>query len=90
METKIGNFNTKKYWKIISRSEFSKNNKPLFTVWLFKYKQNLKIVAITKYKTKLCIDGNKQVHGKNYWDTYYSIVIWTAICILLIHNLLND
>ena len=67
---KIENFNTKTYWEIISRSEISKNNKSLFTVWSFKRKRDLKTAVITKYKTRLCIDGSKQVHGKNYARRY--------------------
>ena len=75
---------------MVSRSEIPKGNKPLFTVWSFKRKRDLKTVAITKYKTRLCIDRNKQINNKNYWDIYYPVITWTAIRILLIYSLLND
>ena len=35
--------------------------------------------SLLKHKSHICIDGSKQQHGINYWDTYSPVVHWSTI-----------
>ena len=43
---------------------------------------------VTKHKARLNIHDGKQQFGMNYFDTYAPVVMWFAICIIVIFSML--
>ena len=40
--------------------------------------------SLLKHKSRICIDGSKQQHGIDYWDTYSPVVHWSTIQMVLV------
>jgi Reverse transcriptase (RNA-dependent DNA polymerase) len=53
--------------------------KVLPTVWAMRRKRRLATGEIYKWKARLNVDGSKQEHGVNYWDTYAPVAAWATI-----------
>ena len=62
----------------------------LRSTWTFKIKTNPSTGEITKYKARFCVDGRRQIHNINYFETYSPVVRWSSIrtCLTLssLHN----
>jgi len=56
-------------------------------VWSFKRKRS-PYGTVTKHKARLCAQGDMQVEGVHFWDTYSPVVQLTTVRILLILSLL--
>ena len=39
---------------------------------------------INKFKARLCVRGDLQQHGLNYWETYSPVVQWSTVCLCLV------
>jgi Reverse transcriptase (RNA-dependent DNA polymerase) len=51
--------------------------------WAFRIKW-LPSREIKKLKTRLCIQGDKEIENLHYWETYAPVVSWTIVQLLLI------
>jgi Reverse transcriptase (RNA-dependent DNA polymerase) len=40
--------------------------------------------TVYKWKARLNVDGGKQIHGINFWETYTPVATWTIIRLILI------
>jgi hypothetical protein len=61
----------------------------LSSIWSYRRKRN-PIGDIVKWKARLCVDGSQQVHGRDYWETYASVVSWASVrLLLLLSTILN-
>jgi hypothetical protein len=58
-------------------------SKIIMAIWLFKQKQ-FPNGTLNKHKACLCAHGGQQTWGRDYWDTYASVVTWASIHLLLI------
>jgi hypothetical protein len=38
---------------------------------------------LSKYKSRLCVNGKNQAFGRDYWETYAPVVAWSTIHLLL-------
>ena len=56
------------------------------SIWEMQCKQNLTVNEVTKHKARLNIYGRKQQFGMNYFDTDAPIVMWFAICIMIMFS----
>jgi hypothetical protein len=74
-----------KRWKLVRRSEVSKNVDVIPSVWSMRCKYNLTTNEVTKYKSRLNLHDGKQVYGMNYFDTYAPVV--TCFAIRLVSNI---
>ena len=54
-----------------------------------KRKRNL-LVEITKRKARLCAGGHKSIENVNYWATYYPVVSWSIVRLILVLALINN
>lgn len=82
-QTKNGN------WKIVKRSSIMKGTRVLPAVWAKSPKQKVMDGTIYKWKARLNIDGGKQIHGLDYWETYAPVTSWRKIRIVLIMSIIN-
>jgi hypothetical protein len=65
------------------------NAKLLSSIWSYRRKRS-PIGTILKYKACLCIDGSKQEHGRDYWETYAPVISWSTVrLLLLLSSILN-
>jgi hypothetical protein len=82
-QTKNGN------WKIVERSSIMKGTRVLPAVWAMRRKRKVMDGTIYKWKARLNIDGGKQIHGLDYWETYAPVTSWSTIRIVLIMSIIN-
>ena len=59
------------------------------SVWAMKRKRKIATREVYKWKARLNVDGSKQQHGVNYWDTFSPVASWAAIRLVLMASLLN-
>jgi hypothetical protein len=52
-------------------------------IWIYRRKRRSNGDLI-KYKTRLCVHGSQQFHGRNYWETYAPVVSWPTIHLTLL------
>ena len=71
-------------WTPVKQSVMlNRGGKALPSTWVFQHKHFLD-GSICKLKARLCIHGDKQVHGVNYFESFAPVVHWTTICLVLI------
>jgi len=51
-------------------------------IWSYRQKR-LPNGVLSKYKSRLCINGKEQALGRDYWETYAPVAAWSTICLLL-------
>ena len=61
----------------------------LSSTWIYQRKHS-PAGHILKYKSRLCVDGSQQEHGRDYWDVYAPVVSWPIICFLLLLSSILD
>ena len=69
-------------WEIFPRNEVGKSN-VLDTTWAYKTKQ-YPDCWIRKYKARICVQGDQQEHGYDYFDRYSPVVGWNTVRLFLI------
>ena len=67
------------HWTVIDKDEVPKGHGILKSVWSMKRKRRVATGEVYKWKARLCVDGSKQVHGINYWETYAPVVSWETV-----------
>jgi len=40
--------------------------------------------SLLKHKSRICVDGSRQQHGIDYWDTYCPVVHWSTVRMMLV------
>jgi hypothetical protein len=71
-------------WIVVKRSELPANTRILPCVWAMRRKRRIMDGLIYKWKARLNVDGGKQIHGIDYWDTYAPVASWLTIRLILI------
>jgi hypothetical protein len=72
-----------------SMSNLPARAKLLSSIWSYHRKRQ-PTGELLKYKARLCVDGSQQMYGRDFWETYEPVVIWSAVCfILLLTTVLN-
>jgi hypothetical protein len=56
--------------------------KLLSSIWSYRRKR-LPNGILSKYKSRLCVDGKEQQFGRDYWETYAPVAAWSSIRLLL-------
>ena len=64
-------------------------SKILKSTWAFKVKR-FPSGKIRKFKARLCVRGDLQTFGVNYWETYAPVVSWTTVRLLTVLALVHD
>jgi len=63
--------------------------KILKSTWAFKIKR-LPSGKLRKFKARLCVHGDLQTFGVNYWETYARVVSWTTVRLITVLALVHD
>ena len=69
-------------WEVVPRIE-AKGSNVLDTTWAFKTKR-YPDGRVRKYKARICVRGDQQEHGIDFFDTYAPVVGWNTVRLLLI------
>jgi len=75
--------------KVVPRSSMPSGDSSLPAIWSFCCK-HAPDWSITKWKSRLCPHGGKQIEGQNFWDTYAPLTSWRTICLTLVLSLLSN
>jgi len=54
----------------------------LSSIWSYRRKR-LPNGVLSKYKSRLCVNGKEQAFGRDYWETYAPVAAWSTIRLLL-------
>jgi hypothetical protein len=54
----------------------------LSSIWSYRRKR-LPNGVLSKYKSRLCVNGKEQKFGRDYWETYAPVANWSTIRLLL-------
>jgi hypothetical protein len=71
-------------WENISRDQFPEGSRILRAVWAMRHKRRVLDGTIYKWKARQNIDGGKEVHGLDYWETYAPVASWNTVRTVLI------
>lgn len=69
-------------WDVVDRS-MADGHIILDTTWVFKRKR-YPDGRVKKHKARLCIRGDQQVEGSDYFQSYAPVVSWTTVRLLLV------
>ena len=83
METELSELKNLNTFQPVLRSSLPPDTSVLKSTWVFKIKR-LPSRIIRKFKARLCVRGDLQRHGIDYWDTYAPVVSWTTVRLVLI------
>jgi hypothetical protein len=61
----------------------------LSSIWSYRRKRN-PVGDIMKYKSRICVEGSQQQHGRDYWEVYALVVSWPTICLTLLLSTILD
>jgi hypothetical protein len=61
----------------------------LSSIWSYRRKR-LPNGVLSKYKSRLCINGKEQAFGRDYWETYAPVPAWPMIRLLLYLSTIFD
>jgi Reverse transcriptase (RNA-dependent DNA polymerase) len=75
-------------WEVVPRSQASSKN-ILPTTWAFRRKR-FPDGRVRKLKARMCVRGDKQIEGVDYFETYAPVVSWTTIRLLLVLSVIAD
>jgi Reverse transcriptase (RNA-dependent DNA polymerase) len=76
-------------WIIVHKDQLPKDTRILPSIWAMRQKRKVLDGTIYKWKARLNIDGGKQVHGLDYWDTYAPVTSWSTIRLILLTSIIN-
>jgi Reverse transcriptase (RNA-dependent DNA polymerase) len=72
-----------KNWEVVPRGALPTGTRVLPAVWAMKRKRKVLCGTVYKWKARLNVDGAKQVHGLDYWETYAPVASWSTIRLVL-------
>jgi hypothetical protein len=90
MQEEINNHNVNNNWVPILRKDIPVGHKVIPSVWAMRRKRRLVDGSVSKWKARLNVDGSKQIHGTNYWETYAPVAQWISIRTILCMAAINS
>ena len=82
METEIEQLLKLDVWEEVPRSSV-KNDNIIDCTWAFK-KKRFPDGTVRKLKARLCVRGDQQLEGIDYFETYAPVVQWSTVRMLLV------
>ena len=79
-ETEIKTLESKDSWSVVQRKEWMN---VLPSTWAFKCKR-FPDGNIRKLKARFCARGDKQIEGRDYFETFAPVVLWQSVRVMLI------
>ena len=82
MNVEMGALENTRTWTEVPRSSVPRGTKILPLTWVFKLKQ-YPDGQPWKFKARLCVCGDHQVEGIDYFEKYAPVVSWSTVRMLL-------
>jgi len=82
MELEVAALQKEKTWNEILRSQVPEGSKVLPLTWVFKLKWYPDGTP-RKFKARLCVRGDKQTEGVDYFEKYAPVVSWSTVRMLM-------
>jgi len=82
METELEQLESMNAWEVVPRSEAEGMN-VLDSTWAFKRKR-YPDGGVRKLKARLCVRGDQQIEGVDFFETYAPVVAWSTVRLLLV------
>ena len=76
--TEVKELEEHKTWTLWRRSDVPKAARVLPSTWVFKLKR-FPDGRPKKFKARLCVQGDRQIEGIDYTDSYAPVVSWSTI-----------
>ena len=70
-------------WEKVPKDKVPPTATILKSIWALK-KKRLPSGKLLKYKARLCVRGDLQIKGENFWETYSPVVSWPLIRMMFI------
>ena len=87
MGNEVTELEQKDTWELVRRSIIkAQGRKALPSTWAFRRKR-YPDGSIRKLKARLCVRGDQQTHGVDFFETYAPVVQWTTIRLVLLLTL---
>jgi len=64
-------------------SQLPPHAKLLNSIWSYRRKHRPD-GALIKHKSRLCVNGSQQRHGRDYWEIYAPVVTWSFVHLILL------
>jgi hypothetical protein len=90
MHDEIKNHNDNHNSEPMQREHIPEGNKVIPSVWAMRRKRKLVDGSVSKWKARINVDGSKQVHGTNYWETFVPVAQWISIRLILCLSAINQ
>lgn len=87
MKKEIRQLENHKTWSLVSYDKIPANATILDSIWALK-RNRKPDSSLLKYKARLCVRGDQQVHGMSFWDVYAPVVAWALVRVLLILSII--
>jgi hypothetical protein len=90
MELELEQLESMNAWDIVPRQKAIDEDKRIFdSVWAFKRKR-YPDGMVKKLKARLCVRGDQQEEGVDFFETYSPVVGWSTIRLLLVLSILLE
>ena len=90
MEAEWSQLTEMEAWEIVPRDKAIKMGKRVIdSVWAFRRKR-YPDGSVKKLKARLCVRGDLQIEGVDFFDTYSPVVSWSTVRLLLILTVILD
>ncbi|KAL7554938.1 hypothetical protein ACHAWF_018658 [Thalassiosira exigua] len=67
-------------WELVDQTP---DMRVLPSTWAFKVKR-FPDGTVKKFKVRFCARGDRQEHGINFWETWFLVVHWSTIRMVLV------
>jgi hypothetical protein len=65
-------------FEFLDMSQLPPRSRLLNAIWSYRRKRRAD-GALLKHKSRICVDGSRQQHGIDYWETYAPVVHWSTV-----------
>jgi len=90
MNEEISQHIKNKNFVIIQKKNDMKNIDELPAVWALRRKRKMPDGSVTKYKSRLNIDGSRQIKGVHYQESWAPVATWSTIRLMNTWAIINN
>jgi len=89
MDKEVNTLVEMKTWTVVTRESVLRGGRLVLpTTWAFRLKRKPDGTAY-QYKARLCVRGDLQILGEDYWQSYSPVCQWSTVRLLLIMSVVH-
>ena len=69
-------------WTVVKKTSLPRGANLLPSTWVFKIKR-YPDGRLRKHKARFCCQGDKQIEGVDYFESYAPVVSWSTVCMVM-------